>query len=157
MFQRYRQTWTHFLAFSFWQAEQDFRPEEHMEEIALQSQPFSLPSPSEKAMLRGFQNLAKRPWKVGRSPWELLVIQDYRTEEGPGTARTAIILLHHHALIDGYGVASVFREFSSSAYTFPEINIKLPLITRILAYLRIPYDISASILTSSPAPRPKCH
>ena len=148
MFYRYRYTWTHFLGYNFWQPEADFRAEEHVREYDLDGD-LCLPYPRhEKAVLSKYGALAAQPWKPGISPWEFLVIQDYRTESEPEVPRTAMLLRHHHALVDGYGIASVIREFSGCPYTMPGINMKLSFIAKLWAYTRIPYDISTWLANS---------
>ena len=65
------------------------------------------------------------PWEKGKSPWEFLVIQDYRTESEPRTPRMALYLRHHHALIDGYGLVSLLEQLSSCAVSLPAAEIFL--------------------------------
>ena len=147
LFYRYRHTWTRFLGLNFWQLpRKPFRAEDHVREYDLDGE-LELPSPcGQEDLLKKFGALSERPWMEGRSPWEFLVIQDYRTESEPGKPRTALLLRHHHGLIDGYGVMSVIRELSQCPCTLPKINFKAStLLTKMYSYSRIPYDISKEL------------
>ena len=142
MFYRYRYTWTRFLGYNFWEPEEDFRAENHVREYDLDEE-LKLPKPChEKDILNKYGALTGRAWKAGVSPWELLVIQDYRTEVEPALPRTAILLRYHHALGDGYGIASVIREFSSCPLTLPTINVEVSFLAKFLPCCRLPYDLS---------------
>ena len=149
MFPRFRDTWTEFLGYSFWKPEQKFSLKRHIRDYDLKGD-LALPSPCRSNDLkRVIGGIAGKLYTRDRSPWEILLIQNYRADNDP-RPKTVIVVRHHHALIDGYGLVSMIRHLFETKYPLPRLQFpKPPLWYRVLAPLKMPYDSAVMYLNST--------
>ena len=98
--------------------------------------------------------MVARPWVEGRSPWEILIVPDYRTNQEPEKAGSVAILRVHHAMIDGYSILTMLLRFSHSLNVkrvlpnFPKLSPSQQLTRPLLLLLKMPYDFAEFALDS---------
>ena len=149
LFSRFRESWTHFLGYPFWKPDRSFSLEHHIRDYDLDGD-LALPVRChERDLQRMMGRLASRLYREDCSPWEVLLIQNYRLLEDSKTPRTVVLFRHHHALIDGYGLVSIMRLLFQSKYSVPEVKFpNVPLWLRFLAVLKMPYDTAEMLLNA---------
>ena len=110
---RLRQFWTPFCGYLFWRRDADFQIENHIRMYDYTcDKNLALPSmvTTEKDLRRLMGPLMAKGYQKDRSPWELLIIPNYKaqiTENINAPKQSCVIVLRmHHALAD---IISIFK------------------------------------------------
>ena len=143
MFGRFRYAWTEFLGYTFWKPEKNFSVQSHIREYNLKGE-LSLPVPCyDKDLRRIIGPITALPWDIERSPWEVLLIHNYKFTEEDADLHTVVLLRAHHALIDGYGYVTLMRKLTQCKYTMPGLNFQNPpLWYKLMAAIKVPWDMA---------------
>ncbi|CAG7731020.1 unnamed protein product, partial [Allacma fusca] len=126
-YDRLKWTWTFFFGYAFWKRT-NFKLEEHFREYDLKND-LSLPSPCwEKDLEHVLGSLIISKWDARRSPWEILVVQNYFTAcESSGyddSVSTEIIVRASHLLMDGRNWGLILRRWFDVQAPFPRFTLK---------------------------------
>ena len=99
-----------------------------------------------------------KPWVEGQSPWEILIVPDYRTNQDPEKTASLAILRIHHAMIDGYSILTMLLRFSDSLNVkrvlpnVPKLSLSQQLTRPLLLLLKLPYDLAEFTVDSYDGP-----
>ena len=146
-FPHFRNTWEEFMFHTFWKPESNYSTGRHIRDYDLEGE-FKLPSPcSMEDVQKILGSLVDKPWPDDFSPWEILLIKNFKTAQDDLRSTTALIFRHSHGLIDGYGLVSVIKELSGSKYDLPLPNFpEAPVHERILSAMKVPYYLGPDSL-----------
>lgn len=147
MFSRLRDTWTEFMGYTFWRPEHNFNVDKHIRQYDLQGE-LALPVPSYGTDLRRIIGpVTSLKWDSDKSPWEILVIQNYKAFGDNDQIGTVLMIRNHHALIDGRGIVTLMRQLTKCKYSVPEVDYKEPpLLVKLLAPLKVPWDMAKMLV-----------
>ena len=144
---RLRQTWTQFLGFFFWKWDDFFNINHHVRIYDYTEPSLMLPEVCvENDLRRVTSALVTKPYRKGRSPWEILLVPKYCHNE---TVESSVLVLRiHHAVADGFSVLKLlFRLADNDDIQLPQA--KFPVLTtgqkflrNLVVAVRAPYDIA---------------
>ena len=123
MYPELRQYRTTFLNYFFLKDDPHFDLKNHIRDYDYGGS-LALPqSCDESDLQRVMGGLLAAPWKKGRSPWEILIVNNYK-EDG-NKVRTAIVVRLHHSLADGYSILKItLRLMNSMESAIPQPNFE---------------------------------
>ena len=150
---RLRQFWAKYMGFLFWQWEVDFRAEKHIRHYDCSDIGVALTEGgvcSEEDLKRITAPLLAKPFVAGQSPWELLLMENYKSHENNDGHRQCVVAIRiHHALADGISlVKMISRLFDNetadfTTATFPQLSLAKRILRNVLVTLRGPYDLAS--------------
>ncbi|CAG7729831.1 unnamed protein product [Allacma fusca] len=131
-----------FGGYTFWKWDKNFQVKNHYR--FLNPEPSSLEW-TELDLRKALSQLSSSPFKKDQSPWEAIVIRNYRL--GPNSIGSVIILRCHHVLGDGYSFLKMFLEQvcqgEHKPVIVPQLVHKEPSLGMILSFpLRCIYDLT---------------
>ena len=153
---RLRQFWTHYMGFILWQWESDFRIEKHIRLYDYTDNDLTIPNGtcSEEDLKRITAPLLAKPFVEGQSPWELLIIENYRSNLNvDGHPQCVLVLRIHHALADGLSIVKMVIRlfggdeksgFARAKFTPPSLLEEVG--KNLLVALRGPYDLASKFV-----------
>ncbi|CAG7817281.1 unnamed protein product [Allacma fusca] len=115
-FKQYYSSWGGYL---FWKNDDSFEMSNHIRKYEGKSSTVSYEELKEFCL-----ELPRKPYTRKRSPWEVLVVNDFQHDEFPGEELSVLILRVHHGLGDGF---SILESFTSAVGMWENIKEKLPL------------------------------
>ncbi|CAG7716359.1 unnamed protein product, partial [Allacma fusca] len=119
---KFKMYWTNFLGYACWKEDRDFKLSRHIRNYDYPGQ-MSLPSAPSQAILESKLSLLLRTkWIRTQSPWEVLLIQNYR-----GSGQTVFIFRIDHALGDGRSFLGILRNVTGAELKFPSFKISVAL------------------------------
>ena len=153
---RLRQLWTKYLGFILWAWEADFRIEKHIRHYDYTDSDLALPNGicSEEDLKRLTAPLLAKPFVAGQSPWELLLIEKYRSNLNvDGHPQSVIVLRIHHALADGVSIVkmiiSLFNGDEMSGFARPKFtppSLMQNIGKTLLVAMRGPYELASKFV-----------
>ena len=160
VYRQLRQTWTQFCGFLFWRWDKEFDLDHHIRLYDYNDPELKLPADecTESDVRRVTGELVAKPWKEGRSPWEILVIHNFENKKAPGKTCSVVTLRIHHALADGYSILKMMLRFVDvEDAAVPKPNFaKSPFLLRIFRplalALKLPYDAAHFVINSFDGP-----
>ena len=150
---RLHQIWVQYMGFIFWQWEADFRIEQHIRLYDYTDSDLALPNGicSEEDLKRITAPLLAKAFVAGQSPWELLLIENYKSNRNVDDHPQFVLVLRiHHALADGVSVLKMMISlfggdekagFARVKFTPPSLWEKLG--KTLLVALRGPSDLAS--------------
>ena len=106
-----RQAVVQFMGFFFWKNDTSFDVKNHVklygnEELEIVE--------SHRKLNEIWNELSMKPFDAGRSPWEVIVIPDFRENKycGEGRARWVMIFRWHHCLSDGFSILNLLSSIA---------------------------------------------
>lgn len=151
---RLRQLWTKYVGFLFWKWERDFRIEKHIRQYDYSNIGMVLPEEvcSEEDLKRISAPLLAWPFDAGQSPWELLLMEKYKSDDNNDDHPQCVIALRiHNALSDGISILQMLlrlfdhekEDFAKAR--FPQLSLARKIGTNLLVTLRGPYDLASKL------------
>ena len=150
-----RQLWTQYLGYLFWQWESDFRVENHIREYDYDEPELAIPQGvcSEEDLKRATAGIVAKPFAEGRSPWEIFVIDKYRSNNNTdGHLQCVIVVRIHHALADGISIIKMLlRLFDQEATPFatarfPPNSFAARVRRNLMVALRAPFVMASTLV-----------
>ncbi|CAG7818502.1 unnamed protein product, partial [Allacma fusca] len=138
-----------FLGYTFWQnLAPTFELRSHLRDYDHQGE-LALPTPCyEDDLLRINGPLLTVPWKVDQSPWEILIVQNYR-ERNSTQDQSVLILRNHHALMDGYSIVGLWEAFSGrDRIPLQSMQSEGGVLRKLLALVKAPFDVANTLINS---------
>ena len=151
---RLRQIYLKYMGFIWWLWEADFRIEQHIRVYDFTDSDLAIPAGicSEDDLKEITAPLLAKPFEAGQSPWELLLIENYRSNENfDGHPQCVFTLRIHHALADGISIVQMLIHlvggdevagFMKPKFTPPSVAEKVLKI--LLVALRGPFDLAST-------------
>ncbi|CAG7731252.1 unnamed protein product [Allacma fusca] len=133
--------WTLFLGYAFWKEDGSFSVKNHVRFYDYTGA-LALPLPycDDAGMHQILGRLLRFPWRPNRSPWEMLLIPNYKGEE-----KTALIFRLDHVLADGYSVVELMRHIMQNHWPLPKFKLarrQVKFLEKLGTILKIQYDIA---------------
>lgn len=162
VYSRLFQCAANFMGYSFWQKDNNFSINNHVRLYDYTQEDLRVPSPCfEEDLRRIMGGLLAAPWKDGHSPWEFLLIHNYRPEgdTSPEVEKMALVCRFHHGIGDGHSSSKLLTDMGLS-YTPAAMPtpIKKPLWAAVLLPLIYPfkfcYDLADNYLMSVDSDNP---
>ncbi|CAG7653457.1 unnamed protein product [Allacma fusca] len=133
-----------FLTVPFWKEDLNFDLKNHVRYYDYTGA-LELPNaPSEMDLHNVLGKLIKLPWKKNQSPWEMLLIQNYKGEN-----YTGFVVRLNHVLADGLSIFEMFKLLSKSEWSIPvfkRTKIEISKWQRMGRALKTPYDLFSNLL-----------
>ena len=152
-----RQYWTPFMNYYFWKADEDFSVANHVRRYDYDAE-LRLPDPcTEEDFRQVLGGLLAKGWPERRSPWELLIVENFISETPKKTrdSHTLVIFRVHHGLGDGYSFLKLFlRDLAQYEGNLAKpSSVRLTKLERIIATLISPvkmlYDLAELCVDAS--------
>ena len=151
---RLRQLRAKYMGFLFWQWEEDFRAEKHIRLYDKSNNNIALTEAvcSEEDLKRIIAPLLAKPFvERQKSPWEFLLIENYKSNDNndDGHPQCVLAVRIHHALADGISLVKMMLQLFDhetadfAATTFPQLSLTKRVWTNMLVALRGPYDLAS--------------
>lgn len=68
------------------------------------------------------ENLMMKPFRMDRSPWEMVIVRNYISETiCPGVEKSAVMLRIHHSMADGFSISKWFKSLMSGVVHEPKM------------------------------------
>ena len=153
---RLRQLWTQYCGYLFWQWEADFRVEKHVREYDYEEPELALPKGGvcSEEHLKGITGaISERAYSPGQSPWEMLLIKNYKSSNNTdGHPQCVIVLRMHHTLTDIISMIKlILRLFDQETVSFAKARFRQTsaverLWRNVKVALRAPYDVASNLV-----------
>lgn len=147
IYRRLRCFYRPFCQVLFWQEDSQFDLKNHIRIYDFNEDELTLPpdSVTEDDLMRVTGPLVSRPYAAERSPWELLLTENFKGKNGENLA--VITLRMHHAIADGLScIGLIHRLFGASPppplAKFPQLTLKDRISRAVLVIFRAPYELS---------------
>ena len=154
-YSRFRQLWTQYAGYTFWQWESDFSVEKHIREYDYDDSELALPAGicSENDLKRITAAVVAKPYPSGQSPWEILVIENYKSSNNnEGHPQFVLVLRIHHLLADRISIVKLLlRLFDQENLSFAQARFRqMSLAERIWRNVKVavraPFDLVSKFL-----------
>ena len=151
---RLRQFWVKNMGFMWWVWVADFRIQKHIRLYDYTESDLAIPTGicSEEDLKAVTASLLAKPFEAEQSPWELLLIENYRSNENfDGHPQCVLALRIHHALADGISILQMMLRLVGGDEVTGFVKPRSPqpsLVGKIakilLVALRGPYDLAST-------------
>ncbi|CAG7734678.1 unnamed protein product [Allacma fusca] len=153
IYSKLRQSWTSFGGYTFWKWDPDFSIDNHVRAYDYKEEHLRLGETSDEDDLRRIMaGLNTVPWKPNRSPWEFLLIFNYKPTPD-SKPQMVFVIRRHHILGDGYSSLGVIRhlfqaELPLAMPSVKEVPLWLKVLSPIVLPFKVPYDFAANLIDS---------
>ncbi|CAG7836635.1 unnamed protein product [Allacma fusca] len=156
IYSRLQQTYTNFMGYAFWQWDKDFKIENHV-----RIYDYGLKHPKmqfgnvcvEEDLRRIMGDFLSAPWTKNQSPWEFLLIYNFKTEEDHGTEKMVFVSRFHHGIGDGHSSAQLLQDMGldykpSAVPSYPKKSVCFRIFFFFIFPFKLCYDLADNFTRS---------